>query len=58
MIKENPHTTIPIISETLAVSPRTIERDLSQMQKMGVIRREGNRNSGIWVILEQFDKEV
>ena len=40
------------MSETLAVTLRTIERDLATMQKEGIIRHEGSDKTGIWVILE------
>ena len=39
------------MSETLSVSQRTIERDLSALQKKGVLKREGKENDGKWVIL-------
>jgi ATP-dependent DNA helicase RecG len=38
------------MSETLSVSQRTIERDLAALQKMGVLKREGKDNDGIWII--------
>ena len=49
MIKENPFVTGKEMSET----QRTIERDLSVLQKAGIIRHEGRVNAGVWVILEQ-----
>ena len=52
IIKENPYTTAEAMSVSLKVSARTVERDLSALQKLGVIRREGKKNTGIWVILE------
>lgn len=42
-----------IMSETLAVNKRTIERDLAVMQKTGIIRHEGADKTGTWVALEQ-----
>ena len=39
------------MSETLSVSSRTIERDLSALQKLSVLKREGKDNSGIWILL-------
>ena len=39
------------MSETLSVSQRTIERDLSALQKIGVLKREGKDNDGKWVII-------
>lgn len=41
------------MSETMSVTQRTIERDLSVLQKAGIIRHEGRVNAGVWVILEQ-----
>jgi ATP-dependent DNA helicase RecG len=38
------------MSETLSVSQRTIERDLSTLQKLGVLKREGKDNDGVWVL--------
>ena len=44
LIKESPTITGKQMSETLSVSQRTIERDLSAMQKIGVLKREGKDN--------------
>ena len=52
LIKESPTITGRQISETLSVNQRTIERDLSAIQKMGVLKREGKDNGGVWVIRE------
>lgn len=41
------------MTETLSVSQRTIERDLSALQKLGVLEREGKDNDGIWIIKKQ-----
>lgn len=50
LIKESPTITGKQMSETLAVSQRTIERDLSAMQKLDALKREGNDNNGAWII--------
>lgn len=50
LIKESPTITGRQMSETLSVSQRTIERDLSALKKMRLIRREGKDNDGIWII--------
>ena len=52
LIKESPTITGKKMSETLSVSQRTIERDLSTLQKKGVLKREGKDNDGKWVISE------
>lgn len=53
IISSNPTVTAKQMSETLSVTSRTIERDLSAMQKAGIIRHEGKDNAGTWVVLEQ-----
>ena len=50
LIKESPTITGKQMSETLSVSQRTIERDISALQKLGVLKREGKDNDGIWII--------
>lgn len=53
IIQSNPSITAKQMSETLSVSSRTIERDLSELQKAGIIRHEGKANAGVWVVLEK-----
>ena len=50
LIKESPTITGKQMSETLSVSQRTIERDLSALQKKGILKREGKDNSGVWIV--------
>lgn len=51
-IKESPTITGKQMSETLSVSQRTIERDLSALQKIGILKHEGKDNDGVWVIVK------
>lgn len=53
MIEKNPFVTAKEMSVTMSVTKRTIERNLSVLQKAGIIRHEGRVNAGVWVILEQ-----
>ena len=46
LIKESPTITDKQMSEILSLSQRTIERDLSALQKKGVLKREGKDNGG------------
>ncbi|MGN0223870.1 MAG: ATP-binding protein [Muribaculaceae bacterium] len=52
LIKESPTITGKRMSEILAVSQRTIERDLSALQKSGILKREGKDNDGMWTIVK------
>ena len=51
-IKENPYATGKEMSETLSVTQRTIERDLAELQKQGIIRRAGSDKTGRWVVMK------
>ena len=51
LIKESPTITGKQMSEILSVSQRTIERDLSALQKKGVLKHEGKDNDGKWIII-------
>lgn len=51
LIKESPTITGKQMSETLSVSQRTIERDLSVLQKLDVLKREGKDNGGVWIVI-------
>ena len=53
LIKESPTITAKQMSETLSVSQRTVERDLSTMKNMGVLKHKGKDNAGAWVILKR-----
>ena len=50
LIKDSPKVTGKQMSETLSVSQRTIERDLSALQKLGVLKHEGKDNDGVWIV--------
>ena len=53
IIQSNPAVSAKQMSVTLSVTSRTIEKDLSVMQKAGIIRHEGKDNAGVWVVLEK-----
>ncbi len=53
MIKMSPTVSAKQMSETLSVSSRTIERELSVLKREGVVKREGKYNNGMWIILNK-----
>ncbi|MDD7760561.1 MAG: hypothetical protein PT955_07155, partial [Bacteroidales bacterium] len=65
MISTNPFLSAKTISEKISekasekngekftVSDRTIENDLAQLKKKGILAREGGRKEGKWVILNK-----
>ena len=52
LIKDSPTITGQQMSETLSVTQRTIERDLSALQKKDIVKHEGKDNDGTWIILK------
>lgn len=54
LIKESPTISGRQMSEILSVSQRTIERDLSFLQKNGILRHESKNNDGAWHIINLF----
>ena len=50
LIEVSPTITGKQMSETLSVSQRTIERDLSTLQKIGVLKHKGKDNDGVWIL--------
>lgn len=51
LINKSPTITGKKMSEILSVSQRTIERDLSVLQKLDVLKREGKDNDGVWIVI-------
>ena len=51
LIKKSPTITGKQMSKTLSVSQRTIERDISSLRKIGILKREGKDNDGTWVVV-------
>ena len=49
-IKENPQITIPELSSILNVTDRTVERQISKLKEIGLIKREGGRKKGYWIV--------
>ena len=53
LIIKDPFISAQQMSVVLSVVHRTIQRDLADMQKKGVLIREGNTSAGHWVVLNQ-----
>ncbi len=50
IIKESPTISGRKLSEILSVSQRTIERDISALKRMKLLKHEGKDNDGLWII--------
>ena len=53
LIKKNPFISAQEMSVVFSVVHRTIQRDLSDMQKKGILIREGNTSAGHWVVIQK-----
>ena len=53
LIRQSPSVTAKQMSETLSVSSRTIERELSALKEAGELMRDGKDNDGVWVIIKK-----
>jgi predicted HTH transcriptional regulator len=51
VLKENPRANATQLAELTGKSIRTISRELKEYQEAGLIRREGSKKTGHWVIL-------
>lgn len=51
LIIQQPSVTAKHMSETLLVSSRTVERELSTLKDKGVLIREGKDNDGVWLVV-------
>ena len=52
IINESPTITAKKMSEALSVSQRSIERDISELKKKGIIQRDGKDHAGVWVVVK------
>lgn len=50
IIKGNPNCTQSQMAELLGVSEKTIERDTAELQSSGIIKYEGEKKNGAWVL--------
>ncbi|MCD8296847.1 MAG: HTH domain-containing protein [Prevotella sp.] len=49
-MRESPTISGRQMSEILSVSQRTVERDISRMKKMGILKHEGKDKGGMWIL--------
>ena len=53
LIHANPHITQAQMAEKLSVATKTIERDTDELTSLGIIRYEGDKKSGNWVLVKK-----
>ena len=49
-LQNNPSYSAKELAQKTGIAFRTIQRELAQMQLMGIIHREGGRKEGLWVV--------
>lgn len=52
LLLQNPHHTYETIKQSLGYSEPYIYKVLNQLKKKKVIRREGGRKEGFWVVID------
>ena len=50
LLKEDPHITRAEAADRLGISESSVYRELRKLEDSGIIRREGSKKSGFWVI--------
>ena len=50
LLKENPVLNIADLARKMAVSPRTVSRELDALRNLNLIERKDGRKGGIWVV--------
>ncbi len=53
LLEKTPTATMSQIAEAMAITYRTVRRDMEYLQKSGIISREGGRKEGKWIINKQ-----
>ena len=56
LIHANPHITQVQMVEKFNVAKKNIERDTDELTSLGIIRYEGDKKSGMWVLLKYNNK--
>ncbi|WP_084604490.1 winged helix-turn-helix transcriptional regulator [Desulfonatronum thioautotrophicum] len=51
-VGEKPSTTISALAELIGITERSVQRNIRNLQKDGLLRRIGGRKEGHWEVLE------
>ena len=52
LINSNMNISIPEMAETIGVSERSIERNIENLKKKGLLQRVGPAKGGYWLVIE------
>ena len=50
--REKPSITIPELAELIGITERSVQRNMQNLQKDGLLRRIGGRKEGHWEVME------
>jgi predicted HTH transcriptional regulator len=53
LMKENAFITIPELAERTSVTERSVERNIQNLQSVGLIKRIGPAKGGHWEVVEK-----
>jgi ATP-dependent DNA helicase RecG len=57
LLKKNPGYTFPDMAKILSVSRKTVAARIKSLKEKQIIRREGYKTKGYWIINHPFDKD-
>ena len=50
--REKPSVTIPELAEVIGITERSVQRNIQNLQRDGLLRRIGGRKEGRWEVME------
>ena len=50
--REKPSVTIPELAELIGITERSVQRNIQNLQKDGLLQRIGGRKEGHWEVME------
>jgi ATP-dependent DNA helicase RecG len=57
ILRQNPRATAKLISETIGMTKRGVEKNLKNLKKLGVVERVGTTRSGRWLVHDQDNRQ-
>ena len=58
MTLENPNVTTTEMAKQLGIDRRNVQEHIKKLQDIGLLRREGGRKNGKWIVRLGIDNEI
>jgi len=53
ILNDNPRLTAAAMAELLGLRLRTVERNITKLKEVGILKRVGSKSNGYWVVLKE-----